>query len=509
MRKIYSLLFLGGLLLFGVESVMATDYYMKHGWMNTSSWYWQKLTADGEGGYYCYGLYGSTGGTTCGYNTEVNDGTATWNIAIYTASEIADGTFCKFTLYPEATTNKIVAAAEDYYTVTIKTNWNVPAYVWGHTGSADDGNKYNGEWPGTTGTTHSIKVPRNGHKILIIFSDGGSETKRFQFDAGHITDDLTLDFTLYAKDDAWDWFKLNKVYLRGDFNDWDSYDTFDANNEIAVDITKDESIVFRVVEGSNWWGYGQNSTVKEFTESEADFTLYSGQNNVKVTASVTGSYLLKWNTSNQKISVTYPTQLRTGLNVGDFGTVCLEKAAPADYFVGVEFYNIYGKNAATNPTELYLVKEEGNLVAGKPYIFKATASDLAVTLTGDAAASEGNNKGLYGTFTAKDADAMNAIVAAHPGQIYLLSGNQVVKAGSNCTLAANRAYIIMNDANLTVTDAPTGAPDRFIAVPLVENGATNINAIDASEEVVKFFQNGKLFIKKNGVVYDMMGAIVK
>lgn len=39
--------------------------------------------------------------------------------------------------------------------------------------------------------------------------------------------------------------------------------------------------------------------------------------------------------------------------------------------------------------------------------------------------------------------------------------------------------------------------------------ATNINNIEAVDEAVKFIQNGKFFIKKNGVVYNVMGAIVK
>ena len=41
------------------------------------------------------------------------------------------------------------------------------------------------------------------------------------------------------------------------------------------------------------------------------------------------------------------------------------------------------------------------------------------------------------------------------------------------------------------------------------NGATNINNVEGQEQAVKFIQNGQMFIKKNGVVYDMMGHIVR
>ncbi len=65
---------------------------------------------------------------------------------------------------------------------------------------------------------------------------------------------------------------------------------------------------------------------------------------------------------------------------------------------------------------------------------------------------------------------------------------------------ANRAYLAV----------PSGAqaPARFWFTE-EENNATNIEAVEAAEEGVKFIQNGKLFIKKNGVVYDMLGTVVR
>ena len=65
---------------------------------------------------------------------------------------------------------------------------------------------------------------------------------------------------------------------------------------------------------------------------------------------------------------------------------------------------------------------------------------------------------------------------------------------------ANRAYLAV----------PSGAqaPARFWFTD-EENGATNIEAVEAAEEGVKFIQNGKLFIKKNGVVYNMLGTVVR
>jgi len=69
------------------------------------------------------------------------------------------------------------------------------------------------------------------------------------------------------------------------------------------------------------------------------------------------------------------------------------------------------------------------------------------------------------------------------------------------TIPAGKAYLDLHDV--------TGFAPSVIRIVDEESGATNIEAIEASEDAVKFIQNGKLYIKKNNVVYDMMGAIVK
>jgi len=96
--------------------------------------------------------------------------------------------------------------------------------------------------------------------------------------------------------------------------------------------------------------------------------------------------------------------------------------------------------------------------------------------------------------TAEQVGANNYYVLANQGGVL-----GFYKLAAATTILANRAYLLSDG-----TFAPSII--RFVED---ENGATNINAVDASEEAVKFFENGKLFIKKNGVVYNMMGTIVK
>lgn len=67
---------------------------------------------------------------------------------------------------------------------------------------------------------------------------------------------------------------------------------------------------------------------------------------------------------------------------------------------------------------------------------------------------------------------------------------------------ANRAYFAVTPPNNN--DAPS-------AIRIVEdvNNTTSIKSIDVTEKAVKFIQDGKLYIKKNGITYDTLGRMVK
>ena len=54
----------------------------------------------------------------------------------------------------------------------------------------------------------------------------------------------------------------------------------------------------------------------------------------------------------------------------------------------------------------------------------------------------------------------------------------------------------------------TGAADR-LRIVFEEDNATNIEELKASETAVKFIENSKLLIRKNGIVYDALGRVVR
>ena len=187
------------------------------------------------------------------------------------------------------------------------------------------------------------------------------------------------------------------------------------------------------------------------------------------------------------------------LAIGYYGTVCIPLAGT---LTGAKAYSIVGKDASN----LYIEEvENGELVAGKPYIIKATDATQTITIT---------NQGWEGTVQAANGLVgkyrrfpMVGLSDADFGNAYIITNTEIQKASRNSGVVAYRAYI---DMGIVPNYNPSSAPGRpIIAMPFGGNGATSIDAIEASEKAVKFVENGKLLIKKNGVVYDTTGRVVR
>ena len=72
------------------------------------------------------------------------------------------------------------------------------------------------------------------------------------------------------------------------------------------------------------------------------------------------------------------------------------------------------------------------------------------------------------------------------------------------TVGANTAYIPVS--KLPVPSP--GAPARFLLEDEV-NGATDIQSIESADKAVKFIENGRILILRDGITYDALGRIVK
>ncbi len=100
-------------------------------------------------------------------------------------------------------------------------------------------------------------------------------------------------------------------------------------------------------------------------------------------------------------------------------------------------------------------------------------------------------------------------VSAEVGKTkYVLAASGEPAVATFLRIGATPATVPVGKAYLEFNEEIASAPAALRIVD-EESGATNINAVDASDEVVKFIENGKLYIKKNNIVYDALGRIIR
>lgn len=160
----------------------------------------------------------------------------------------------------------------------------------------------------------------------------------------------------------------------------------------------------------------------------------------------------------------------------------------------IKAYRVDEMNGAT----LHL-EQLNNVKAGTPVIlaYEGGKTESIPVMTGAAAAGTNLLVAGTGAEVAHDANnGFNYVMVADEGVAVF----QRIVEGHPATVNKGKAY-------LSLTSAPS-APSiiRFVDE---ENNATNINNVDASEEAVKFIENGRILIKKNGIVYDALGRVIR
>lgn len=210
-----------------------------------------------------------------------------------------------------------------------------------------------------------------------------------------------------------------------------------------------------------------------------------------------------WNMLNfYNVTFTAATQIRSGLTVGDFGTMC--QAKPIATLSGAIVYEIEKPNAIG----LDLVEAEFPLVAGKPYIYQATAETVSVIYgEGEAATGAVAANGLVGRLsTAEGIDYV-------PADMYVIQLNNLrkVAADNSIKFLADRAYINYDAVEENaVEDDPQAAPRRRVTMGGVSaDVVTSIDEISAETGATKFIENGILYIRRGGKVYSAQGQLVK
>lgn len=191
---------------------------------------------------------------------------------------------------------------------------------------------------------------------------------------------------------------------------------------------------------------------------------------------------------------------RANLAVGNYGTICMPYAVAAGKIVGAEFYSIAGKEEKDGTvTSVYLEKVTGDLVAGQPYIFKATAETLTCTITSTSGEAEkaGKHNGLIGCFEETE--------VPEGDNIYVLKNNKLYKRGTqDWKIAAGRAYI-----DLSPITAPSSAPTKgVIKIGVSGDGTTGIGAVTAEHDNVYYNLQGQRVAAPSRGIYIVNGKKV-
>ena len=204
----------------------------------------------------------------------------------------------------------------------------------------------------------------------------------------------------------------------------------------------------------------------------------------------------------------YGSYQRT-VTAGNYGTICLPQAGTIE---GATLYEI-----GSFENNMIYVDEvlNGEMVAGKPYIFQATADQLNVTYTSATVEENaGNANGLHGFYDLTDEEATLPLADdATLGNYILYQNAYWLVSGRAAYIANYRAYIKISEIENTPAPEPTPgqAPGRRRVAMAVhgEQTATGVDAINAAEAPVKMMINGQMYILRGEKMYDATGRLVK
>ena len=146
--------------------------------------------------------------------------------------------------------------------------------------------------------------------------------------------------------------------------------------------------------------------------------------------------------------------------------------------------------------------------AGTGVLVSSTSSgEHAITLTTGGTSVLGSDNMLKSSGDAGITAASMTVADTKFYRLTMHNGSQIgfywgAENGAAFDLGANKAY-------LAVPDEQAGlAPMRFW-LDEEEDNATDIETIEANGKAVKFIENGRLVIKRDGIRYDALGRIVK
>lgn len=182
---------------------------------------------------------------------------------------------------------------------------------------------------------------------------------------------------------------------------------------------------------------------------------------------------------------------------GEYGTVCIGYAVEHENISGATMFEIDEWSADGKTLTLSELGASEAMVAGRPYIFLASASTLSLGYDGSASeAPAGNHNGLIGSYTQE--------VIGIDDDNYIIFQNKLYLVDVLAYVGEHRAYIHKTDAT------PSPAPRRRVTLSV--NGTqttTGIDQLNSHSANGKFIKDGQLFIIRDGRTYNAQGIELK
>jgi hypothetical protein len=204
---------------------------------------------------------------------------------------------------------------------------------------------------------------------------------------------------------------------------------------------------------------------------------------------------------------------RTLLGNGDYNTFCLPFSLDADQLAESPIANFKIKAfdyATIEGGELLIaIAPASSIEAGVPYFVANNANEANLTtqlfkdvvITADAPANVANGDVAFqGVFNPVDLAAQTGDVH---NQLFLAAGNMIYWPAQNKTVKGFRAYFQVTTGN----NSPIrqGMPARIVERQQMPTGFENLNSDIQS---LKFIENGRVVILRNGVKYTIQGQVI-
>lgn len=186
------------------------------------------------------------------------------------------------------------------------------------------------------------------------------------------------------------------------------------------------------------------------------------------------------------------------LPVGEYGTICLPYEVEAANIVGADVFELAGWPADANAVTLNQIA--GNMEAGHPYIFQATAATSTFSYAESGYQDAQSINGLIGSYTQEiiEANANNYII--YDNKLYLVDVEAYV--------GAYRAYINRTAAQGAVA-APAPGKRQIVLYVNGTQTTTGIDQLSSTPANGKFIKDGQLFILRDGKTYNAQGIEIK